>query len=175
MVSSLRPPKTILEVWKSLPEGTLCQIINNNLFMSPAPLNVHQVVLNIINNRLFNFLEKNPVGEARIAPFDVHFSKQNIFQPDLIFILNENLKLIKARGLFGVPDMVVEVLSPGTADKDKGEKKAIYEQYGVKELFLVEPETKTVSAFILQENKFATGKVTTGFFKSQLLKTTIKF
>ncbi len=39
------PPKTMLEVWENLPEGTLCQLINNNLVMSPSPLDVHQVVL----------------------------------------------------------------------------------------------------------------------------------
>jgi len=143
--------------------------------MSPAPLDIHQLVLNEINIELSLFLRKAKIGITRIAPYDVHFSKQNIFQPDLIFILNENIKWIKARGLFGVPDMVVEVLSPGTAEKDKGEKKSVYEQYGVKELFLVEPETKTVTTFILQDNKFVAGKETTAFFKSPLLKTTIKF
>jgi len=119
--------------------------------MSPAPFDVHQLILNEVNIELSLFLRKARIGIARIAPYNVHFSKQNIFQPDLVFILNENIKLIKARGVIGVPDMVVEVLSPGTADKDRGEKKAVYEQYGVKELFLVEPETKAVNAFILQE------------------------
>lgn len=170
-----RPPGTIFEVWKNLPEGTLSEIINNGLSIRPSPSDVHQVVLNAINIYIYKLLKKNRLGEIRVAPYDVHFSKQNIFQPDLIFILNENIKWIKARGLFGVPDMVVEVLFPGTAEKDKGEKKTVYEQYGVKELFLVEPETKTVSAFILQDNKFVAGKETTAFFKSQLLKTTIKF
>ena len=175
MVSTLRPPKTILDVWKSLPEGTLCQIINNNLFMSPAPLDVHQLVLNDINVELAIFLRKKRLGIVRIAPYDVHFSRQNIFQPDLIFIANDHLNLVKERGLFGAPDLVVEVLSPGTASKDFGEKKAVYEQYGVKELFIVEPESKLVKAFLLQNNQYVHPIITTGLFKSNLLKTTIKF
>ena len=143
--------------------------------MSPMPLDIHQVVLNKINCSISIFLRKNLVGEVRIAPYDVHFSRQNIFQPDLIFIANEHLNLVKERGLFGAPELVVEVLSPGTASKDLGEKKAVYEQYGVKELFIVEPESKLVKTFLLQNNQYTKPLITTGFFKSPLLKTTIKF
>jgi len=69
----------------------------------------------------------------------------------------------------------VEVLSPGTARKDVGEKKDVYEQYGVKELYIVEPASKLVKAFLLQNSKYANPVVSAGFFKSHLLKTTIKF
>ena len=143
--------------------------------MSPAPLDVHQLVLNDINVELAIFLRKKKLGIVRIAPYDVHFSRQNIFQPDLIFIVNEHLNLVKERGLFGAPDFVVEVLSPGTASKDLGEKKVVYEQYGVKELFIVEPASKQVKGFFLQNGTYAQPVITTGFFKPQLLKTTIKF
>lgn len=173
--SSVKPPRTLYQVWKGLPEGTLCQVINNSLVISPLPLDIHQVVLNKINFSISTLLRKQPVGEVRIAPYDVHFSRQNIFQPDLIFLANEHLKLVKARGLFGAPDLVVEVLSPGTASKDSGEKKAVYEQYGVKELFIVEPESKLVKAFLLQNNQYNHPVITTGFFKSYLLKNTIRF
>ena len=81
----IRPPKTMLEIWESLPEGTLCQLINNKLIMSPAPLDIHQVILNLINLKISNFLLKSKIGEVRIAPYDVRFSKQNIFQPDIIY------------------------------------------------------------------------------------------
>ena len=81
-----RPPKTILEVWESLPEGTLCELINNKLIMSPSPLDIHQVILNEINIEMSLFLKKNKLGEIRIAPYDVHFSEENILQPDLLFI-----------------------------------------------------------------------------------------
>ena len=98
MVSTLRPPKTIHDVWKSLPEGTLCQLINNNLVMNPMPLDINQLVLNDINVELAIFSRKKKLGIVRIAPYDVHFSRQNIFQPDLIFIANEHVNLVKASG-----------------------------------------------------------------------------
>ena len=175
MITSIYPPKTIYEVWQSLPEGTFCQLINNNLIMSPAPLDIHQVILNEINIELSIFLRKNKIGQLRIAPYDVHLSKRNIFQPDLIFIANNNLDSIESKGMVGVPDLVIEVLSKGTAHIDLGEKKDIYEQYGVKEYYIIKPETKKVQSFILRNKIFIELKETTGVITSELLQTTISF
>lgn len=175
MNTALRPPKTIYEVWESLPEGTLCQLINNHLIVSPAPIDIHQSILLEISHRIYSHLDQHPIGEIRIAPYDVHFSKRNIFQPDLIFISNSNLHQIESKGLVGVPDLVIEVLSPGTAHKDEGEKKDIYEQYGVQEYYLVNPETKNVQGFILRDKVFVTLNETTGVIQSELLQTVILF
>lgn len=175
MFDVLHPPRTMYQVWESLPEGTLCQLVNNNLVMSPAPVNAHQVVLNKINYQLLRFLEVTQMGEVRIAPYDVHFSKRNIFQPDIIFIANENLHKIESKGLVGVPDLVIEILSPGTAHVDMGEKKDIYEQYGVKEYFIVDPATKTVTLLILEGKEFLEMETTVGTINSKLLNTVISF
>ena len=171
----IRPPKTMLEIWESLPEGTLCQLINNKLIMSPAPLDIHQVILNLINLKVSIFLIKSKIGEVRIAPYDVRFSKQNVFQPDIIFIKNENLDKIDRTGLKGAPDLVIEILSPSTGQLDYNDKKNIYEKYGVKEYFIVDPETKMVDSFILKNDLFEQQKFTTGKIKSKILGTTISF
>jgi Uma2 family endonuclease len=175
MQNVLQKPRTILDVWNSLPEGTLCQIINNNLVMSPAPKTVHQSILNKINFSLLKFIEKNNKGEVYISPFDVHFSKRNILQPDLVFIASENLHLLEDKGLVGTPDMVVEILSPSTAHIDLGEKRLIYESYGVKEYFIVEPNTKNVTSLFLAENEYQETEETNSSFYSKLLNTTITF
>ncbi|HET7115653.1 MAG TPA: Uma2 family endonuclease, partial [Hanamia sp.] len=125
----IHPPKIMQEVWESLPEGTLCQLINNKLIMSPAPLNIHQVTIGELFVNLSIFLRKNKIGEVRIAPFDVYFSNENVLQPDIIFIKNENLKKIQNKGLFGAPDIVIEILSPTTSQLDYEDKKIIYERF----------------------------------------------
>jgi len=61
-----RPPKTMFEVFESLPEATLAQLINNQLVISPAPSDTHQKVLMDIATRIYNFLERNPIGVLRI-------------------------------------------------------------------------------------------------------------
>ncbi len=175
MIGVLHPPRTILEVWESLPEGTLCQLINNNIVMSPSPTDLHQLVSGDIFSEIRTFVKKQKLGQVRYAPYDVHFSNRNIFQPDIIFIANENLHLVEEKGLVGAPDMVVEILSPATAHIDKGKKRDVYEQYGVKEYFMVDPATKTVIGSILEGKEFIEIEETTGCFYSKLLGTTITF
>lgn len=134
----LHPPKSMLEVWESLPEGTLCQLINNKLVMSPAPIDIHQVVLGEIYIEISLYLRKTRIGQIRIVPYDVHFSKQNILQPYLVFIKKESVDKLESKGLNGSPDLIIEILSPSTSQLDWEEKKLIYERYNVQEYFLVE-------------------------------------
>ncbi|HET7115654.1 MAG TPA: Uma2 family endonuclease [Hanamia sp.] len=171
----IHPPKTMQEVWESLPEGTLCQLINNKLIMSPAPLNIHQVILNNINVEISIFLRAHKLGEVRIAPFDVYFSKENVLQPDLIFIKNENLKKIQNKGLFGAPDIVIEILSPTTSQLDYEDKKIIYERFGVKEYFIVDPSTKNVDSFFLRNESFEKQAATIAEIRSFVIGTNINF
>ena len=145
------PPRTIIEVFKSLPEGTLAQLIENNLVMSPSPLDIQQKILNEINYHLLTFVKKHKLGEVRLAPYDVYLDRENVFQPDIIFIGKDRLHLIKENGLHGAPDLVIEILSPSTAKYDLGEKKDVYERCSVKEYWIVEPESKSVQGFSLKE------------------------
>lgn len=169
------PPRTILEVWESLPEGTLCELINNKLVMSPAPQNLHQVVLGEIFVEISLFLRKNKIGAVRISPFDVHFSDDNILQPDLLFIRNEKLNSIRNKGLFCAPDLIVEVLSPSSSYVDFKEKKSVYERFGVAEYFIIDPNTKSVDSFYLKDNKYEKQKDVVGEIESKILGTKIIF
>ncbi len=171
----IHPPTTILEVWETLPEGTLCQIINNKLVMSPAPIVIHQQVLNEINIEVSIFLRKNSLGKIIISPVDVYFSEKNILQPDILFVTNENLHKIKSKGLVGSPDLVIEILSPSTAHLDYEEKKIIYERYGVQEYFIVEPNSNSVTAYFLKDGEYEEQENTKGTINSVILNTEIKF
>jgi Uma2 family endonuclease len=171
----LHPPKTMLEVWESLPEGTLCQLINNKLTMSLAPIVIHQQILNEINIEISIFLRKNPIGKIIISPIDVHFSEENILQPDLLFVKKENLKIIRSKGLFGAPDLVIEISSPSTSQFDFEEKKSVYERFGVEEYFIIDPNTKSVHSFFIKDNKYEEQKNLSGKLNSRILGTTIKF
>jgi Uma2 family endonuclease len=171
----IHPPKSMLEVWESLPEGTLCQLINNKLIMSPSPLDIHQVVSGEIYATILFYLKKNKIGQVRIAPYDVHFSKENILQPDILSIKNENLNKIESKGLLGSPDMIIEVLSPSTSQLDFEEKKLVYERFGVQEYFIIDPASKMVYAFFLNKNTYEEPEITEGKINSVLLNTQITF
>src|SRR5438128_11577050 len=105
----VKPPRTILEVFKNLPECTLAQLIHNQLIMSPVPSDAHQKVLDKIYRQLGNFVEENKLGETRVAPYDVFLNKKNSFQPDIIFIATESLYKIKEDGFYVAPDLVIEI------------------------------------------------------------------
>ncbi len=169
------PPKSMLEVWETLPEGTLCQLINDKLIMSPAPRDIHQEVLFDIAFELQSFLKRKNIGKLRIAPYDVHFSNQNIFQPDLVFIKTENLHCIEEKGLVGSPDLVVEVLSPTTFQLDYEDKKIVYEKYGVSEYFIVDPGTSSVDFFYLKNGIYEAQESVKGKIISKILDAEIAF
>jgi Uma2 family endonuclease len=82
---------------------------------------------------------------------------------------------IEQKGFVGVPDIVIEVLSPGTAQKDLGEKKDVYEKYGVKEYYTVDPESKIVRQFILKGKSFSELPKAIAVIDSALLKFKIRF
>ncbi|TMV49062.1 Uma2 family endonuclease [Paenibacillus mesophilus] len=93
-------------------------------------------------------------GEIILAPMDVHFDEENIVQPDIIYIANENRGIIRDGFVFGSPDLVVEILSGSTGRKDKTVKKAMFERFGVKEYWLADPLYRTVDQFVLDDGTY---------------------
>jgi Uma2 family endonuclease len=152
--ATLQPPRTMLEVFKSLPEGTLVQLIENNIVMSPAPLTRHQSISIELSSELFYYVRSNKIGKVFSAPFDVHLDNNNIFQPDICFIGNEKLPLLKKDGFYGAPDLIIEILSPGTAKYDLVDKKDVYEHSGVSELWFIDPADNSVTGYSLVNNTF---------------------
>ncbi len=175
MTMRLLPPRTMLEVFESLPEGTLCQLINNQLVMAPSPLIWHQSISNIISNQLTNFVLLKKSGIVLVAPIDVFFDKHNVLQPDILFISNENMGIIIDDKIKGAPDFIVEILSKSTGKYDLNQKKLIYEKFGVKEYWIVNPETKEVIGYTLKDKKFELLKTKPAIINSKLLGVKIVF
>jgi Uma2 family endonuclease len=171
----IQAPRTMMEVFNCLPEGTLVQLIENNLIMSPAPLDRHQVLTGEIYADLLFFIRSAKIGVARIAPYDVYLDKNNAFQPDICFIATAHTDRIKANGLHGAPDLVVEVLSPSTARYDLGEKKDVYERCGVTEYWVIDPADESATGYYLVNGKYVEFFQGQGTLESKLLGCSIKF
>lgn len=167
----------MMEVYKMLPEGTLAELIDNVLYMSPSPVSKHQLVLNKINNILYNQFEANGKAVLFIAPFDVYLDEtSNAVQPDIIVVLSENKGIIEPNGhIHGVPDLLVEILLPGNKDYDLVKKRNLYESFGVKEYWVVDPETRLALCYQLLEKKYILSGSETGLIKSPLLQCEIRF
>jgi len=137
-----------------LPENKRYEIIDGDLFMVPSPNEAHQRFLVTLTNIMVNYVRKNKLGSIYCAPFDVLFSEEDIVQPDIIFVSNENRKIITKDNIKGAPDLLVEILSPGTSKRDLGIKKKLYAKKGVREYWIVDPERETVDVFKLKGREF---------------------
>jgi Uma2 family endonuclease len=146
------PPLTV-EHYRMLPEtGPRYQLVNGDLCMSPAPNRYHQVISRNLEFILMQYLEEQPLGELYHAPFDVYLSDVDVFQPDIIIVLNQNRGILTAAGAEGAPDFVVEILSPKTRKLDLEQKRRVYAREGVTELWIIDPEPQIVTVYRFAEN-----------------------
>ncbi|RYE34723.1 MAG: Uma2 family endonuclease [Sphingobacteriaceae bacterium] len=137
-----------------LEEGAPFQLINGDLITSPSPTSYHQLLSIRLSSKIHLFLESNnDEGICLYAPIDVVLDDENIYQPDLIYISAERIKLLQNR-LMGAPDLVIEILSPPTAYYDLMHKKDIYERFGVKEYLIIDPIRKGAEQHVLENEEF---------------------
>jgi Uma2 family endonuclease len=122
------------------------QLIHGKLIMSPAPSPQHQR----ISRNLFQILIQHTLnfGEVFYSPIDLILSESIVLQPDLVFISNAKKEIITNRGIEGIPDLIVEVLSPSNSYIDRVTKKEIYAAHGIPELWLVDPQSKQLEIYL---------------------------
>ena len=115
--------------------------------MVPAPTTAHQRVSRNLAHVLWTFIRDHELGEVFYAPCDVVLGQgddRNVVQPDLVFVAKERADIIVLEEIRGAPDLVIEILSPGTEERDRSYKNTLYARSGVKEYWLVDPDAKTV-------------------------------
>lgn len=123
--------------------------------MSPAPVRFHQKISMTLSAKIYRFLENHPC-EVYTAPFDVRLTnkdgKESVVQPDISVICD--ISKLDERGCVGSPDIVIEILSPSNHKKEMDIKFDLYQESGVKEYWIVEPNNKTVLMYVLENEKF---------------------
>ena len=116
-------------------------LIDGEIFMhSPVSIR-HADLLNIVDGILRSYIDRHKLGFLYREVVAVRLSSRNVFLPDLAFYRANRKAQIRDNHVEGAPDVVVEVLSAGTADRDVGPKFAEYEQHGVHEYWVLDPET----------------------------------
>jgi Uma2 family endonuclease len=156
--------------YEELPEGAPYQLINGMLVKSPSPTPYHQGLAGKLH-LLFAELEKRAKGKAFFSPIDVYLSENETYQPDLIFISSEHLDIIGEKKIEGPPDIVVEILSPSNAYYDLRHKMHMYQHFGVREYWIVDPLEKSVeiynngeTGFTLESKVVASGTIVSKLF-----------
>ena len=146
--------KKTVKDYQQLPEGAPYQLINGKLIMSPSPNRIHQKLIGRIHAMILGHCDKTKIGDVYIAPSDVYLDDENVVQPDIYFVSNANLSILTDAGAEGAPDMIIELLSPSNAYYDLRAKLQLYEKYGVKEYFIVDPEDNMVIAYKLTKGRY---------------------
>lgn len=128
-------------------DGNRYEIIDGELFVNPAPVPQHQ---RIVANLMFAFLvhlRATRSGEVLTSPLDIVLGSDTVVQPDLNVFVGERRQIIGQKNVQGAPDLVIEVLSPGTRRLDEIKKRRAYETSGVTEYWIVDPEAELVKIY----------------------------
>jgi Uma2 family endonuclease len=138
--------------WLRFPDdGRLYEILEGELYVTPPPSIEHQ---RISRNLLLNISRHFSKGEVLYAPVGVRLSDEDVLEPDLVVVLREHADRIGAQVIEGTPDLIVEILSPGTARRDLGPKREKYREAGVPEYWIVDPASSSIEVLALRDGAY---------------------
>jgi Uma2 family endonuclease len=142
------------ELVAEMPETNLpCELWDGELIMSPAPSYFHQKIMLRFYRRLDDWVREHKLGEVITSPVDMVLSPHRVTQPDVAYISRDRLKIISTT-INGPVDLAAEIISLGNRNRDRIEKRDLYEQYGIKEYWLIDPEAQTVEVLHLESGRY---------------------
>jgi len=141
-------PTTWEDVLRMPDDGNRYEFIGGRLYVTAAPVTRHQRISRRLEQALMRILENAGHGEMFRAPYLVEFpGTGDRVQPDILFVSNERWGIIGEKQITGAPDLVVEILSPSTAHRDRGIKLDLYARRGVREYWIVDPVEDVVDVW----------------------------
>lgn len=144
--------------YKSLPysERQRYELLAGELIpMPPSPGEAHQWACGELAFHLRRFVKERQLGRVYKAPLDVVLGEpEQVVQPDILYVSQARRRIIQEDEIRGAPDLVVEVLSPTTAEKDRTYKRTLYARHGVKEYWIVDPDSPAIEVLQLKERGY---------------------
>jgi Uma2 family endonuclease len=139
------PIKLNYQDFCALPDdGRRYEILDGDLYMSPSPATLHQRVVGRLLVLLSEHVRQMNLGEVFVAPYDVLLDEQNIVEPDLIYVANANVSIITEKNIQGAPDLLVEIVSPSTIERDTRDKRNLYARCAVPNYWIIDPRRTSV-------------------------------
>jgi Uma2 family endonuclease len=134
-------------------DGKRYEIIEGDLSMTPAPSPRHQAVQLRLGSLLLAFLDKHSLGRVFVSPIDLVLSMVDVVQPDLLFVGQSRSNIIAEKNIVGIPNLIIEILSPSSTTRDQKEKLNLYQRYGLPEYWIVDPDSQTVEVYLSAANR----------------------
>lgn len=146
---------TTTEFFQDAPETRKAELIDGVMVMPPPPLDTHESLQGFLFTLLRTYVEEHELGIVRGSRTAVELAADQVYEPDVLFIAHERLSILKDKGVFGAPDLVIEILSASTAAYDRNAKLRGYERAAVRELWLIDPYGPAGTEFYhLTEQRF---------------------
>lgn len=153
MVAVTRPA-TLADLAATPDDGRIYEIIDGEIVVAAAPTFRHQLVSQLMNSYLFDWVRGHDAGLVLAAPADVVLATGQTLQPDLFYIADHNPGEIMDGRFHGAPDLVVEIVSPTSRSRDSIVKPMRYARFGVREFWLVDPDHRSLSAYDLADGLY---------------------
>jgi Uma2 family endonuclease len=135
-------------------EGDRHELIDGELVVTPVPIMKHQRVSSNVVYALEDHVRQHNLGEVHTAPTGIRLADDNLLIPDVSYVSRERLGIIGEKTIDGPPDLVVEILSPGTRRRDVGVKRDLYARFRVAEYWIVEPDARSVTVLTLAGDRY---------------------
>ncbi len=135
------------EFFEFAPEDRKAELIGGVLVVPPPASDPHEDRQGFLITILRAYVRHKRLGVVRGSHTAVHLQTGENYEPDVLFVAADRAQIVRREGIFGAPDLVVELLSPGTANYDWGVKRRVYAQSGARELWLIDPNGLDGSAF----------------------------
>lgn len=153
--------------YEALPDEPRCELLFGRLYVMSGPTLQHQATLQTIWLQLKRIAQASG-GRAYFAPLDVALADHSVVQPDAIYVSPERFGVLRRR-IEGAPDLLVEVLSPGTARRDRGEKLMLYAQTGIREYWILDHQVRQIEFLVNEAGRFVVALPEAGRYQSQIL------
>ena len=169
-------PRFTIQDYMATPEDKRYQLLDGEITVAPLPSVAHQRILGNLVRSLIAILADRDLGQVWAAPLDVVLSEYDVVQPDVSFVAKSRAYIVTGGYVQGAPDLIVEVLDIGTVEYDRGYKCQLYGRHGVKEYWMVDPDSETIDVLgesedgIVTLNSFGnTGDLLTPLMNGQAL------
>lgn len=136
-------------------DGKRHELMDGDHYVTPSPSTKHQRTFGRLFRLLSQHVEETGLGEVLAAPCDVVLSDVDVVQPDVLFVSSARSQIVTEKNIQGAPDLVVEIVSESTRRTDELTKRKLYEKFGVREYWVVDPVVESVKVYRLAEKGYA--------------------
>jgi Uma2 family endonuclease len=162
-------PLTYDDLLQTPDDGNRYEIIGGELIVSPTPVPLHQEIIVRLVLWIGSFVRDRDLGIVYAAPIDVKLTEHNYVEPDIVFVARERLSIVGPKFISGAPDLLVEVYSPSSRQRDLVQKAALYAASGVREYWQVDPESRALTINVLRDGLYLPTRHVEGTARSEVL------